>query len=149
MTLRKTAASTALATMLALPVMAQEFTGDPAAGEEAFQQCVSCHVVVDPSGETLAGRNARTGPNLYGVAGRALAAVEDFRYGDGIITGGEMGLQWTEENFVAYVQDPTGWLREATDDRRARGKMSYRVRSEDDAVNLYAYLASLQAEGGS
>jgi cytochrome c len=53
---------------------------------------------------------------------------------------------WTEENFVGYVQDPTGWLREKLDNRRARGKMAYQVRAEEDAINLYAYLATFSAE---
>lgn len=124
-------------------------TGDAAAGEAAFSQCVSCHVVVDEAGETLAGRNARTGPNLYGIAGNG-AAQKDFRYGDGIkeAAAGEGDIEplvWTEETFVAYVQDPTGFLREYTDNRRARGKMSYRVRNADDAVNLYAFLSQFGA----
>ena len=122
-------------------------TGDAAAGEEQFnRQCVACHVVADASGEVLAGRNARTGPNLYGVAGRPIGSVEDFRYGDAIIELGETGAVWTEEAFVGYVQDPTGWLRETLDNRRARGKMAYQVRDEAQAYDLYAYLATFGAE---
>jgi cytochrome c len=121
-------------------------SGDAAAGEEAFnRQCVACHVVVNDAGETLAGRNAQTGPNLYNVTARGIGAVEDFRYSDAILALGEAGETWTEENFVGYVQDPTGWLREALDDRRARGKMAFQVRSEEDAANLYAYLATFEA----
>ena len=121
--------------------------GDAAAGEEQFnRQCVACHVVADASGEVLAGRNARTGPNLFGLAGRQIGAVEDFRYGDAIIALGEAGAVWTEESFVGYVQDPTGWLRETLDDRRARGKMAYQVRDETQAYDLYAYLATFVAE---
>ncbi len=37
-----------------------------------------------------------------------------------------------------------GKIREATGDDKARGKMSFRVRKEEDAINLYAYIASLQ-----
>lgn len=135
----------AIAAMAAAPVFADgHASGDPAAGEEAFnRQCVACHVVVDDNGETLAGRNARTGPNLYAVAGRALGAVEGFRYSDSIMELGEGGTVWDEANFVGYVQDPTGWLRETLDNNRARGKMAFKVRSEEDAANLYAYLASL------
>lgn len=118
-------------------------SGDPAAGEAVFNQCQTCHVVVNEAGETLAGRNARTGPNLYGIAGRVAGAIEDFRYSDSIAEAGEAGLVWDEESFVSYVQDPTGFLREYLDDNRARGQMAFRVRSEDDAKNLYAYLASL------
>ncbi len=129
---------------LAAPVLAQDApTGDAAAGEAVFSQCQTCHVVVDPEGNTLAGRNARTGPNLYGVAGRQAGVLEDFRYGDDIVKAGEQGLVWDETAFVGYVQDPTGWLRDHLGDPRARGKMTYRLRSEDDALNVYAYLASL------
>jgi len=122
-------------------------TGDAAAGEEQFnRQCVACHVVADASGEVLAGRNARTGPNLYGIAGRTIGSVEDFRYSDGLIELGEAGTPWTEAAFVGYVQDPTGWLRETLDNRRARGKMAYQVREEAQAYDLYAYLATFAAE---
>lgn len=132
--------------LLSAPVFAAgHATGDAAAGEEAFnRQCVACHVIVNDAGETLAGRNARTGPNLYNVTGRGIGAVEDFRYSDGILALNEAGEMWTEENFVGYVQDPTGWLRETLDDRRARGKMAFQVRSEEDALNLYAYLATFE-----
>jgi cytochrome c len=144
----------AVMAVLAAPAFAESHamapSGDAAAGEEQFnRQCVACHVVQDAAGDVLAGRNARTGPNLYGVANRALGAAEDFRYSDPIIALGEAGEVWSEENFVGYVQDPTGWLREMTEDRRARGKMAYQVRVEADALNLYAFLATFgeEAEG--
>jgi len=120
-------------------------SGDAAAGEKAFRQCVACHVVVNEAGETLAGRKAKTGPNLYGVAGRAAGAVEDFRYSKSMKAAGEAGLVWDEAKFAAYVQDPSGFLKEELGDSGARGSMSFKVRKEDDAVNLYAYLASLSA----
>lgn len=136
--------------VLAAPVFADGHAstqGDAAAGEEQFnRQCVACHVVADASGEVLAGRNAKTGPNLYGIAGRTIGSVEDFRYGDAIVEVGEAGGVWTEETFVGYVQDPTGWLRETLDNRRARGKMAYQVRQEEDAYDLYAYLSTFAAE---
>ncbi|MEL6619678.1 MAG: c-type cytochrome, partial [Pseudomonadota bacterium] len=81
------------ATTLAAPAFADgHASGDAAAGEKAFRQCISCHVVVNDEGETLAGRKAKTGPNLYGVAGRALGAVEDFKYSDIIMLAGEQGV---------------------------------------------------------
>ena len=121
-------------------------TGDIAAGKKAFRQCVSCHVVRDQDGETLAGRNAKTGPNLYAIAARPYGAVEGFRYSKPMKAAGEAGNVWTEGSFVAYVQDPTGHLREVLDDPKARGKMSYKVRKEADAVNLWAYIVSLGPE---
>jgi cytochrome c len=132
---------------LAMPAMAQDMSGDASAGEDVFRQCQTCHVVENEAGETLAGRNAQTGPNLYGVVGRQAGIVEGFNYGDDLVAAGEQGLNWNEEELAAYLQDPTGYLREVLDDSRARGKMSYRVRSEEDALNVIAYLHSL-AEGG-
>ncbi len=137
-------AAATLALIVAAAAASAQASGDPASGEAHFaRQCVSCHVVVDPSGETLAGRSARTGPNLYGVAGRVAGTDPDFVYGRSLVAYGEAGGTWTEDAFVAYVQDPTGFLREALDDRRARGRMAYQVRDEQEARDLYAYLASL------
>ena len=121
-------------------------TGDAAAGEDAFSQCVTCHVVENEAGEVLAGRGAKTGPNLYGVAMRQAGTVEGFRYSDDMVAAGEGGLQWNEEAFVPYVQDPTGFLREVTDNRRARGKMTYKLRDEQEAHDIWAYLVSLGPE---
>ena len=126
--------------ILAAPVFAD---GDAAAGEEQFQrQCVACHVVRDAAGEVLAGRNARVGPNLYGIAGQQIGAAPDFRYGDSIVELGEAGGIWTESNFVGYVQNPTDWLRDKLENRRARGKMAYRVRDMQQAKDLFAYLST-------
>ena len=139
------ATTIAAATLLAGPAFAQA-SGDPAAGEEAFGQCISCHVVQNDEGEVIAGRNAKTGPNLYGVALRQYGVVEDFRYSDSMVEAGEAGNVWTEANFVPYVQDPTGHLREVLDDKRARGKMTYKLRDEQEAVDIYAYLVSIGPE---
>ena len=146
--LRTTSICAALA--LAAPVFADGHaaTGDAEAGERQFdRQCVACHVVANADGEVLAGRTARTGPNLFGLAGRELGTVEGFRYSDALVTLGENGEVWTEEAFVAYVQDPTGWLRDTLNDSRARGKMAYRVRDAEDALNIYAFLATFAEDG--
>lgn len=120
-------------------------TGDVEAGEKAFRQCQSCHVVVNDAGETLAGKKAKTGPNLYKVAGRTPGSVEGFRYGKETAALADSDIVFDEATFVAYVQDPTAWLREASGNDKARSKMSYKVRKEADAINLYAYLQSLGA----
>ncbi|MBP1806404.1 c-type cytochrome [Rubellimicrobium aerolatum] len=129
---------------------AQEGTGDPAAGETAFgRQCVACHVVQDESGEVLAGRNAKVGPNLYGVAGRVAGSVPDFAYSELMTAYGATGAVWEGANFVAYVQDPTGYLREATGETSGRSKMAYQVRDEQDARDLWAYLATFGTASGA
>ena len=141
----------AAATLIAGPVFADGHaaSGDAAAGEAVFAKCAACHVVMNEEGETLAGKRAKTGPNLYNLAGKPAASNEDFRYGKDALAAGEAGLVWTEANFVAYVQDPTAFLREFLDNNRARSKMSFKLRGEEDAINLYAYLAQFTAEEGS
>ncbi|RVV98226.1 cytochrome C [Mesobaculum littorinae] len=138
---------------LAAPAVAQdhEGLGDAAAGEDGFRRCQSCHVVQDDEGNTLAGRNGRVGPNLYGVVGRTAGTVEGFRYSSSMQAAGEAGLVWSADTLVPYLQDPTAFLREYLDDSGARGKMSFRVRSEEDAQDLAAFLATFSeetAEGG-
>ncbi|WP_320414782.1 c-type cytochrome [Palleronia sp. THAF1] len=143
--------------LFAAPAFAESHvSGDAAAGESVFNQCQACHVVTNDEGETLAGRAGRTGPNLYGIEGRTAGTVEDFRYSSSMVEAGEAGLAWNEEDFAAYTQDPTGFLREYLDDSGARGKMAFKLRSEDDAKNVYAYIVSLgggtpmeEAEEGS
>lgn len=133
----------AVAALMAAPAFAE---GDAAAGEEAFSQCQTCHVVETDDGEVLAGRNAKQGPNLYNVVGRQAGSVEGFRYRPSLVEAGEVDLVWTEEALTAYLQDPNGFLREYLDNRRARSGMAYRVRTEEDAMNLAAFLASVSPD---
>jgi cytochrome c len=149
-------ATLALAALLPALAAAQEAqgaslaapTGDAAAGEAVFErQCASCHVVQDEAGAVLAGRSARTGPNLHGVVGRVPGTHPDYAYSDAMEAYGDTGAVWEEASFVPYVQDPTGFLREALGDPRARGKMAYRVRDEQDARDVYGFLATFPAGG--
>lgn len=147
--MKVTMIAAAAAALMAAPAFAESHvdttaTGDAAAGESAFRQCQSCHVVQNEAGEVLAGRAAKTGPNLYGIAGATAGQVEGFNYSDGLVAAGAAGMVYDEATFVAYVQDPTAKIREASGDDGARSKMSFRVRKEEDAVNLYAYIQSLQ-----
>lgn len=133
----------AVATCFCAP-LAHAQDGDAALGGVLFdRQCVSCHVVADADGVLLAGRNARTGPNLYGIATRGIAQAPDYRYGEALAAVGTAGAAWSQDAFVAYVQDPTDWLRAQLNDRRARSKMAFKVRSADDALHMFAYLDSL------
>lgn len=138
---RTLAAIAAVSIPMALPAVAQ----DAEAGADVFaKQCATCHVVVNEAGETLAGRNAKTGPNLFGVVGGPAAQVEDFRYGTGIEAAAEQGLEWTEENLTAYLKDTNAFLRDFTGDSKARSKMAWKVRKDEDAANIHAFLVSLQ-----
>lgn len=133
-----------VATIVAGPALADAHlgSGDPAAGEAAFSQCQACHVVQNDEGEVLAGRNAKTGPNLYGVVGRTAGSVDGFRYRKSIVEAGEGGLVWDAESLTAYLQDPNGFLKETLGKNNARSGMAFRVRTEEDAANLAAFLAT-------
>lgn len=135
-----------LALLPALAAAQDASPGDPAKGEADFsRQCVACHVVADASGQVLAGRSGRTGPNLHGVVGRVAGSYPDYDYGASMLAYGATGAVWAEENLVAYLQDPTPFLRDALQDPGARGKMSFKVRKEEDARDLYAFLATFSA----
>lgn len=117
-------------------------TGDATKGEKVFKRCVSCHVVVNEAGETLAGRKAKAGPNLYGSAGGMFGQVEGFKYGKGAQAAA--GTVLDEATFVAYVTDPTGWLREVTGDSGVRSKMTFKLKKEEEGKDVFAYLLSLK-----
>jgi cytochrome c len=127
--------SAAVMTLLAAPAFAE---GDAAKGEKGFNKCKSCHMVVSDSGETIV-KGGKTGPNLWGVVGRTAGAVDGFRYGNDLVAAGEAGLVWDEEAFVAYTQDPRGFLREYLDDSKAKSKMSFKLKKGGE--DIYAFLA--------
>jgi cytochrome c len=132
--------------MTSTPTFAQD--GDAAEGEKAFRQCRSCHSIIDASGEDIV-KGGKTGPNLFGVPGRVAGSVEAFRYSEYMVTAGEQGLEWNEEDFATYVQDPTAFLKEYLSDDGARGKMTFKLRKEEEAADLWAYLVSVSPEEGS
>lgn len=151
----RSATTLAAISLLAAPVLADEHLSEGAAmGEGSFKLCASCHVVVDDEGETIAGKKAKTGPNLYGLIGRTAGTVEGFRYGKSLVEAGEAGLIWDEDNFVAYLQDPKDFLQTYLDDSSARSKMSYKVRAdkkndltaEQVAANFYQFLLEVGSE---
>lgn len=144
----KRAAITAMTMLLATPVVAQEASGDAEEGEGIFnRQCAFCHVIQDEDDQVIAGRDGGSGPNLFGVVGSAPGSrYEDYSYSDDLAAYGETGVTWDETNLVSFVQDPSGHLREALDDSGARSKMSYKLRDEQDARDIQAYLARFASE---
>jgi len=130
------------AALIALSPVAA-LAGDAEAGAGAFQsQCSTCHMVVNEAGETLAGRNSRTGPNLYQIVGRQAGTVDGFRYGPSLVEAGTGGLVWDDETLLAYLQNPQGFLRETLGNNRARSQMSFQVRNAETAADIVAFLAT-------
>ena len=124
---------------LAAPALAQDIE----AGAKVFNQCQTCHVVQNDAGEVLAGRTAKTGPNLYGLPGRVVGSLPDFKYGESIVAVGAAGQVWDEANFVEFSQDPAKYLKAKLGDDGAKSKMAYKLRKPEDAANVWAFIASL------
>jgi len=116
--------------------------GDIAKGSKKFKKCKSCHMIVDDSGRTIV-KGGRNGPNLYAILGRTAGSIDGFKYGKSLTTLGKSGFVWSEYEFVAYVADPKKYLVDKLDDKKARSKMSYKLKNEADALNIWAYLESI------
>ncbi|KEJ88133.1 c-type cytochrome [Sulfitobacter donghicola] len=131
--------------LLAAPAFADgHASGDAEAGKKVFNKCKSCHTIADAEGNTIV-KGGRTGPNLYGILGRA-AGSADFKFGKSIVKAGEEGLVWNEETFTGYVTDPKKFLKEVTGDDRAKSKMSFKLKKEAEMANVWAYLVSVGPE---
>jgi cytochrome c len=117
-------------------------TGNAADGEKGFKKCKACHLIAKEDGTEIV-KGGKTGPNLYGVVGRVAGSLEGFKYGDSIVALGETGFVWAEEDFVTYLADPTDFLRTKLDDKKAKSKMSFKLKKQDDALDIWAYLASV------
>ena len=143
MTLRPLACALALGLIagLAAPAVAQDIE----AGAKTFNQCQTCHVVQNEAGEVLAGKNAKTGPNLYGVVGRAAGVYPEFKYGESIVALGASGFTWTEADLAVYLADPAAFLKDKSGDSKAKSKMMFKLKDEKEAADVAAFLASFSA----
>ena len=94
-------------------------------GARLFRQCSACHQLED-------GANG-AGPHLYGVVGRAKAAVDGFGYSE---TLAGMGGDWTPENLNGFIESPRNYAPGTS--------MGYSgMRDIEDRANLIAYLATI------
>ena len=104
-----------IATLLAL--------GDIVHGEKVFKKCSACHVV------EKGGAN-KIGPALYGVLGRKVAAINDYKYSQALMG---YGKEWTFEEMNGYLRKPQAWIKGT--------KMSFAgLRKEKDRASVILYL---------
>lgn len=114
----------ALAIMAMGSMLTTAQAGDAAAGEAVFRACRSCHVVDKEQN--------RVGPHLVGIVGRAVGAVEGFRYSDAMLTWGE-GKVWDAATLDAYLENPRDVVKGT--------RMAYPgLRDAEDRANIIAYL---------
>ena len=111
-------------------------TGDPVKGKKVFKKCMACHMVGDKA-------KIKVGPPLTDVVGRNVASFEGYKYGKSIMAVAETGLVWTEEELFAYLAHPRNYLRAKLEDKKAKSKMPFRLKKEQDRADVIAYLKSL------
>ena len=134
--------STLLAALSVLALAAPAFAdGDAAKGENEFKKCKACHSITAPDGTDVV-KGGKTGPNLYGVVGRAVASDPDFKYGEGILAVGAKGEIWDQKMIEEYVIDPTKWIDEQTGDTSLKSKMTFKLNKGGE--DIAAYLASVK-----
>ena len=112
---------------------------DAEAGKAVFKKCKSCHQI-GPDAKN------RSGPVLNDLIGRQAGTVPGFKYRKHLVAAGEKGLIWTPEEVAAYLEDPTKYLRTYLDDEKARSGMSFKLKKEQDRVDVAAYLNSIGTE---
>jgi cytochrome c len=144
--MRLTIAALALVAASAAPALA---AGDAEAGAKVFNKCQTCHVVQNEAGEILAGKAAKTGPNLHGLIGRAAGTYPEFKYGESIVALGASGFVWDEATLVEYLADPAKFLKDKTGDSKAKSKMSFKLGNEKERADVAAFLATFPAAAAS
>lgn len=105
------------------PLMAE---ADPAAGENVFKKCASCHSV-DPSGTN------KVGPGLFDVVGRPVASHEGFNYSTAMQEHVSVDPEWTYEALNAFLHAPKKYI-----PGTAMGFVG--LKKEEDRANVLAYL---------
>ena len=124
-----------------LALAAPAFAGDAAKGEADFKKCKACHAIIAADGTEIV-KGGKTGPNLFGVIGRQIGSVADFKYGEAIVAAGADGSVWDEASLAAYVADPAAWLQTKTGDASAKSKMTFKLAKGGE--DMAAYLATLK-----
>lgn len=99
------------------------------AGERVARRCASCHTFEEGGGNG-------TGPYMWDVMGRAVAAVDGFGYSSAMVDYAEGGRVWGFQNMYDYLENPRRYV-EGT-------AMSFAgLRNQEDRINILAYMRTL------
>ena len=101
-------------------------TADVAAGQATFAKCQSCH-------NADSGGPNGTGPNLWGVVGRAPASHPGFAYSDGMKGFAAKQPVWDYQHIYEFVKGPQAYV--------AGTKMTFvGLKQPQDRINVIAFL---------
>ena len=115
----------------------QASAADAAKGEHIFKtRCAACHTVEQ-------GKN-RVGPSLFGVVGRKPGMAPGYHYSDSYHEAADKGLVWTLDKIAAYVEDPKPFIAKASGDPKAKTKMTFKLKPENERQDVAAYLATVK-----
>jgi len=123
----------AAAALLALGSTVAFADGDPEKGATVFKKCMACHAV----GE---GAKNKVGPELNGIVGRKMGAVEGFNYSETLKQHNANGDIWDAEKLSKYLENPKAYLPGI--------KMVFAgLPKEGDRADLLAYLSQFDEKG--
>ncbi len=92
-------------------------------GQKVFKKCSACHSI------KKGGRN-NIGPALYGVLGRNMGAVENYKYSKALIS---FGKDWTFEEMNNFLIKPTSYIKGT--------KMAFAgLKKEKDRASVILYM---------
>jgi len=99
--------------------------GNIAHGEKVFKKCSACHM------NAADGKN-RIGPNLWGVIGRQVGSISDYKYSKSLIA---YGKNWNFEEINGFLIKPQAYIKGT--------KMAFAgLRKEKDRASVILYLNS-------
>ena len=94
-------------------------------GEKVFKKCASCHSI------SKGGKN-KIGPALWGVIGRQVGTVTDYKYSKSLIA---YGKKWSFEEMNGFLIKPKEWI--------PGTKMAFAgLKNENDRASLILYMNS-------
>lgn len=104
-------------------------SADISAGERVSRRCAACHTFDEGGADG-------TGPHMWDVMGREVAAVDGFNYSGAMRDYAEGGVQWLYQNMYDYLESPRNYVPGTA--------MSFAgLRNQEDRINIIAYMRSL------
>ena len=92
-------------------------------GKKIFSACKSCHSIKEGGGNKI-------GPALWGVLGRQIGSINDYKYSKAFA---EFGGEWNLKNMNSFLIKPKDYIKGT--------KMSYAgLKKEKDRASVILYL---------